>query len=824
MSRVQTDLDLRFFTPQVRERTGGRLPGFSGPRVVEDRRAGEKAAQVAQALAQVNPALNRAFGQVHQGNIEDAIESAITDRARLRTTFEDAVDQGLIDESQSPFYREAWQERDGIVAARKFQSQMRQELHESGLINSDDPAEIAAFLDERSQALLEGSSRHYALGFASEYDAIADRLFNERDQRWIQNERAHSITSFQELTALEIEDALVAGAFDGSNPDALKALGERLTLLGQEAFENGSISGSDVNQALAAVIATVAEEFDLSEAQALSLAENVRTGPGGQSRLSSVLAVRRALSPLDEEKTAEELQALERDERRISLAERARSREVEGLFEGFVETNIDTIYGTDGEAFQTLLVELTTDDRFGVEHIRAVESLRSMRLSAQSQQRSADNYLSPTQQEHLNLDAVQLALNGGDITDVVSWLEAQPLLGPGAQRDAFSAFLTAKGLMNNDQYPTAQFQQSQRVVQGMLTTIVNIPETITNPAYEEWANLPASEREESFPPLQHLPNPEHPEWLGALDTAQKIELGLHMDRWVQARLNQALHVEMLGREDTDAPLTPQEIQNITNGVQAEALELIKQGGPAEFRNRVIEPAVHAQQVQRQEQAVLRENLRELEQNIKNDVLVPFEQRYADLLRGSERWELDPNTGPSDPSTLRADRMAFQARQTNDPTFAWLGSDEQKNTELRLGGLTTEITRTQRRLAELQPGTEEYRNLFNLSLRYNDMVQVVHGMTPPSLEYIETKTSNPDNLRTVGLSSESTYWAEYPLFWSEAELSSAVEEALDDPEHILRRILTNTGYNLDDPATLHTFTLLQRQRIQQAQQIGRSTPN
>jgi len=836
VSRVQSDLDLRFFTPSVRERTGGRLPGFNAPRVTPDNRVGQEAAQVAQALAQVNPNLQRSLGVLNQQNNQKAIESAIEDRSRLRVTFEEAVEQGLIEPEQSPFYREAWQQRDGIVAARRFRSQMRQELYDSGLINTDDPAELAAFLDERSQELLDGTSRHFALGFASEYDQIADSLFNERDQRWVQNERASSLASFQELTAVEIEDALVAGAFDG-NSESLEALGQRLTVISQEAFDNGSISGADLNTALAQTILTIAEEYDLSEQQAMALANSIRTCPNGQSRLGSVAAVRRIIAPRDEQLDIEELRTLQREEARRSLEEQARLREQDDLFETLIVDNYETISGNSVQLFEQLQQEVLDNPALGPAYLERLDGLRARHLSlARAEQAAQDQPLSDEQTQANQMLFADMGLNGATPSQVYDQLERLAAAGQSDSStlsQAWSAYNTFRSARTSGDYPTQEFAQTVNLVSGLTAQLLGTPETLPNPEFEAWRQLPADDRAINLAPPAEQPNPDYPEWLSALDRRQRAELQLEMRHWTQRRLNEAFQFAREGRDPTENPLTPDEIQRITNTVQNEANALLENGGPTRFQDSVVNPAIQRQQQEAAQVGERTARVEEMRREIAGNSLIPFEQQYQQILQEipeSTRRHSDrpaPNDDVANSTTIAREFAveSFEARRSAPAAFTggWADSEQQRSVEANLGQLTALSIQLAQLQGEHEPGSERRRRITNQRLHLTGALQVIHATTPPSLAYIETKTANPDRLYTVGLSKDSVYWAEYPLFWSTEEMDATVREAIEDEDHPLRRILSNTGYDFSDPATLQLFAQVQRQRIVQSQYRGPAAP-
>lgn len=270
--------------------------------------------QVANALSDVNPQIQRALGQKQQiTSMEDTAEAQRRYR-EARKPLREAIKAGEISEGQSPAFRRAWNQSHLRVKGKQFGSFLREQYANSDVSQSTDPGAAMEFAREKYDEFLEQNedvSNADDIGMAEAFLPEVDQQINSLTQQ--HQAAAIRRTEQQARETLGTEIGLIVDETLAADSSQVIASAEgaqtveegRYEIIAQnvqsrvdEMIESG-MNGSDANKIAIETLATTEDPEVMSE-----VLDRIKTGSG---KLSGTKAAREAINAVEDKALREEI-------------------------------------------------------------------------------------------------------------------------------------------------------------------------------------------------------------------------------------------------------------------------------------------------------------------------------------------------------------------------------------------------------------------------------------------------------------------------------------------------------------------------------------
>jgi hypothetical protein len=248
---------------------------------VTDAGAGQDLNQIARALSEVAPALGRFSDQLAQEKQQsDTLkgQQLARDLSASGKSYAQAIKEGKISPSESPWFRYGAQEQFGRVSASRFSAALNTAILSGPLKDSTDPADFDKFLgDFRSNWLKENvgeATRAFNVGFAdSDQDIESARK------------------AFAQIAGKNLESKVLDDAYElqrrtiGNNGTDLDATAKAIKAANDERYALNPNSGREINRTTVKAVIDAARKAN--DPSILQLLDKIPGGPRG-SKLSDI--------------------------------------------------------------------------------------------------------------------------------------------------------------------------------------------------------------------------------------------------------------------------------------------------------------------------------------------------------------------------------------------------------------------------------------------------------------------------------------------------------------------------------------------------------
>lgn len=113
-------------------------------------------AQLSRALAQVNPEINRFTSALSANYVQSQSKQGKDQAIKSGLTYGEAVQRGMIDPNQSPFFMRAWKELDGANMGDLIAQKVQTSYETDPIKNSTDPKEFQTWMQGQIKPKVEG--------------------------------------------------------------------------------------------------------------------------------------------------------------------------------------------------------------------------------------------------------------------------------------------------------------------------------------------------------------------------------------------------------------------------------------------------------------------------------------------------------------------------------------------------------------------------------------------------------------------------------------------------------------------------------------------
>lgn len=305
---------------------------------VSDNGAGQDLNQVARALAEVAPALGRFSDQLAtEQQQSDTLKGQQTarDLAASGKSYAQAIKEGKISPSESPWFRYGAQEQFGRVSASRFSAALNTAILSGPLKDSTDPADFDKFLgDFRANWLKENvgeSTQAFNVGFA------------DSDQDIESARKAFAQIAGKNLESKVLDDAyeLQRRTIENNGTD-LDATAKAIKAANDERYALNPNSGREINRTTVKAVIDAARKAN--DPSILQLLDKIPGGPRG-SKLSDISEFADQIADADAQIRSERNQRYNFDEK---LAKKQKAQDVAQVY-----TDLSTAFTEAGTGVST---------------------------------------------------------------------------------------------------------------------------------------------------------------------------------------------------------------------------------------------------------------------------------------------------------------------------------------------------------------------------------------------------------------------------------------------------------------------------------------
>jgi hypothetical protein len=231
--------------------------------------------ELADALASVRPQLRDYLIEKRDEQREEDLKAGREARLKNKMAFKEAVDKGLIEPGQSPWFVKGYEEQSARIAGQDYDVALRNEYASSAVRNSNDPEAYRQWVqDFRSRWMeergIDSANQHFKDTFLKHLEASEANMASHHAAARQQGIVRETI----DATNTEVANMVSAGLANGMDP---KALGERVGELLRLKMDEG-LHGSDANKAAIDALANLA--IQTRDEGVMRVLDHIGTGSG----------------------------------------------------------------------------------------------------------------------------------------------------------------------------------------------------------------------------------------------------------------------------------------------------------------------------------------------------------------------------------------------------------------------------------------------------------------------------------------------------------------------------------------------------------------